>query len=140
MAEKGLNFFDEYHVRCEGTSFPSSKRVYDFFLIGRDSKIYISDSIANSQRMPTEINKTCAIYFFLSAIAKLRIFMEKVIPWDKVCCANQLTGFYMRITLELNGLISVCSSLVDSFFIINHIMSANSVEKHCHCTKKEVFH
>ena len=32
-----------------------------------------------------------------------------------ICCANQLTGFYMRSTLALNGLIFK-SNLLKSFF------------------------
>ena len=39
------------------------------------SEIYTSGSIANSQRMPTEINKT-------GTIAKMKILVEQVMVWD----------------------------------------------------------
>ena len=49
------------------TSVPSRRRVYLFFL--RDIKMCISGSIANSQRILTEVNKS-------GAIDKIRIGVE----------------------------------------------------------------
>ena len=56
------------------TFYHSSGRRVHIFSWG-DSKMYKSGSIANSQKMPTEINKT-------GAIAKVRTFVEQVIIQD----------------------------------------------------------
>ena len=59
MTDKGLNRFDEYDVRCVATSVRLGSRVHFFFLITwGGSKICTSGTIPNSQRKPTEINKT----------------------------------------------------------------------------------
>lgn len=55
--------------------------MYHFFFNGRDMKTYISGTIANLQRIPTEINKTSAISF-LSPVDTLWIIMEQVILFD----------------------------------------------------------
>ena len=56
------------------TFYHSSGRRVHIFSWG-DRKMYKSGSIANSQKMPTEINKT-------GAIAKVRTFVEQVIIQD----------------------------------------------------------
>ena len=66
--ESFLNFFFNVMQIC--TFVPSGGRVL-LFLMG-DSKMYISGTIANSQRTPTERNKT-------GAIPKVRILVEQII-------------------------------------------------------------
>ena len=66
MIGKGFNLFDEYAARCVHL-FPQ-KELYISSSWG-DSKVLTSVSIANSQRMPTEINKS-------SAIAKIKIWVK----------------------------------------------------------------
>ena len=53
---------------CKSVS--SGRKVNLFFL--RDNKMYTSGTIANSQMMPTKINKN-------GAIAKVRILVEQAI-------------------------------------------------------------
>ena len=55
MIDKGFNLFNECTARC-ARSVPTGRIVHLFFL--RDSKMYTSSRIANSQRMQTEINES----------------------------------------------------------------------------------
>ena len=66
MADKGFNLFDEGAARCVYL-FPQEEECTSSFW--GDSKMYTSDSIANSQRMLTEINES-------GAIDKIRIWVE----------------------------------------------------------------
>ena len=62
IADKGFNIFDECAARLS-TSVPSTSSSWG------DSKMYTSGSIANSQRMLTEINES-------GTIAEIRIWVE----------------------------------------------------------------
>ena len=66
---QGLNLFDECAARCVHL-FTQEEECTSFSC--RDSKMYTCDSISNSQRMLTEINKS-------GAIVKIRGFEWKVI-------------------------------------------------------------
>ena len=66
MTEKRFNLFDEFAVRCV---YMFSQEEECTFSSWGDSKMYTSGSIANSQRMLTEINES-------GAIAKIRIWVE----------------------------------------------------------------
>ena len=63
MRDKGFNLFDESTTRC-GHLFPQEEECISSSL--GDSKMYLSSSIANLQRMQTEINER-------GTIAKIRI-------------------------------------------------------------------
>ena len=69
MVEKDLNLFDECVAECVHLC-PQVEECISSSL--GDSKIYTPGTIANSQRMPTEINND-------GAIAKVRILVEQVI-------------------------------------------------------------
>ena len=58
MIDKRFNLFDECATRCLYL-FPKEKECTSSSC--GDSKMYTSGSIAYSQRMLTEINKSCAI-------------------------------------------------------------------------------
>ena len=66
MTDKGFNLFDECAARCVHLS-PQEEECTSPSWGG--SKMYTSGSIANSQRMLTEINES-------GAIAKIRIWVE----------------------------------------------------------------
>ena len=66
MTDRGFNLFDECAARC--VHLRPKEDEYTSSSWG-DSKMYTSGSIANSQRMLTEINKS-------DAIAKIRIWVE----------------------------------------------------------------
>ena len=66
MTDKGFSLFDECAARCVHL-FPQEEECTSSSW--GDSKMYTSGSIANSQRMLTEINES-------SAIAKIRIWVE----------------------------------------------------------------
>ena len=66
--------------------------------------------------------------YFIEDFGAFLTFLHPLIVWlikcqcyphigtsQLVCCANELTGFYMKITLTLNGLSSVVS-LVNQWF------------------------
>ena len=63
MTDKGFNLFDECAARCVHL-FPQEEECTSSSW--GDSKMYTSSSIANSQRMQAEINKS-------GTIAKIRI-------------------------------------------------------------------
>ena len=58
MTDKGFILFDEYTARCVHM-FPQGEECTSLFW--GDSKMYTSGSIANSQRILTEINKSGVI-------------------------------------------------------------------------------
>ena len=66
MTDRGFNLFDECAARC--VHLHPKEEEYTSSSWG-DSKMYTSGSIANSQRMLTEINES-------GAIAKIRIWVE----------------------------------------------------------------
>ena len=66
MTDKGFNLFDECAASCVHL-FPQKEECTSFSW--GDSKMYISGSIENSQRMLTKVNKS-------GAIAKIRIWVE----------------------------------------------------------------
>ena len=67
MKDKGFNLFDKCAAWCVH-QFPQEEECTSSSW--RDSKMYTSSSIANSQRMLTEINES-------GAIAKIRIWEKK---------------------------------------------------------------
>ena len=58
MTGNEFNVFDEYASRCVHLSPQEEECTYSSW---PDRKMYTFDSIANSQRMPTEINESGAI-------------------------------------------------------------------------------
>ena len=62
MSDKGLNIFDECAAECVHLA---SGRIVPHL---PENKMYTPDTIANSQRMPTKINKN-------GAIAKVKILV-----------------------------------------------------------------
>ena len=66
MTEKGFNLFDECAARCVHL-FPQEEECTSSSW--GDSKMYTSGSIANSQRILTEINES-------GATAKIKILVE----------------------------------------------------------------
>ena len=66
MTEKEFSLFDECAARCVHLFTQEEKCTSSSW---GDSKIYTSGSIANSQRMRTEINES-------AAIAKIKIWVE----------------------------------------------------------------
>ena len=66
MTDKRFNLFDECAARCSHLGLQEEECTSSSW---GDSKMYISGSIVNSQRMLTEINKS-------GAIAKVRIWVE----------------------------------------------------------------
>ena len=66
MTDKEFNPYDEYAARCVH-QFPQEKE-YTFSSSG-DSKMYTSGSVANTQRMLTEIKES-------GSIGKIRIWVE----------------------------------------------------------------
>ena len=73
MSDNRLNLLKECTARCVHFTIPSVRRVHIF--PWGDSKMYKSGNIANSHKMPTEINKT-------GAIGRVRTFVEQVIMQD----------------------------------------------------------
>ena len=69
MVEKGLNLFDECVSECVHLCYHVEECISSSW---GDSKMYTPGTIANSQRMPTKINKN-------GAIAKVGVLVEQVI-------------------------------------------------------------
>ena len=69
MADKGLNLFDECAAECVDLCPKEEERTSSSC---EDGKICTPGTIANSQRMPTKVNKN-------GATAKVRTLVEQVI-------------------------------------------------------------
>ena len=69
MVEKGVNLFDECISECVHLCPQLEECISSSW---GDSKMYTPGTIANSQRIPTKINKN-------SAIAEVRILVKQVI-------------------------------------------------------------
>ena len=69
MVEKCVNLFDEFVSECVHL-YPQVEECISSSW--GDSKMYTPGTIANSQRIPTKINKN-------GAIAKVRILLKQVI-------------------------------------------------------------
>ena len=66
MTDKGFNLLDECAARCVHLFLKEEECTFSSW---GDSKMYIYDSIASSQRMLTEINES-------AIITKIRIWVE----------------------------------------------------------------